>query len=187
MRVLRQTLLDTGSVMEIRGAVISECEVLSHLWYRAWHEAHASILPAEVVSDRTLSQFEDRITVALPTIRVAGPIDKPYGFCICKDSEVNQLFVTAEARGTGVAADLLQDAERCLWDAGIETGWLACAIGNERAARFYRKNGWRWSGPRMSNLHLTNRIFPLTVWCFEKCLMPPQNRSGELSLQRYPL
>lgn len=184
---MRQMLPGTGSVMEIRNAVFSECEVLSHIWYRAWHEAHASILPAELVSDRTLAQFENRIRAALPTIRVAGPIGNPHGFCICKDSEVNQLFVTAEARGTGVAAALLQDAERRLWHAGIETGWLACAIGNERAARFYRKNGWRCSGSRINNLRLTNRVFPLTVWCFVKHLMPRHRISGEHSLHRYLL
>jgi RimJ/RimL family protein N-acetyltransferase len=48
--------------------------------------------------------------------------------------------------------------------------WLACAIGNERAARFYEKSGWRRTGTMVSQLETPNGIFPLEVWRYEKRL-----------------
>jgi hypothetical protein len=51
-------------------------------------------------------------------------------------------------------------------------GWLACAIGNERAARFYEKSGWRRIGTMVSRLDTANGPFDLGVWRYEKRLAP---------------
>jgi ribosomal protein S18 acetylase RimI-like enzyme len=45
-----------------------------------------------------------------------------------------QLFVSPHARGSGVAAALIADAEARLAERGVQTAWLACAIGNDRAS-----------------------------------------------------
>jgi GNAT superfamily N-acetyltransferase len=155
---------------EARNARPSECAGLGELWHRAWLDAHASILAREVVRDRTLSQFQARMTVALPNVRVVGPPGEPQGFCLCKNDEVYQLFVAEQFRGAGVAAILLRDAEQRLLEAGVEKAWLACAIGNERAASFYRKHGWSSVGVRISNIQLSHCVFPLPIWRFEKPL-----------------
>ncbi|MGH7564570.1 MAG: GNAT family N-acetyltransferase [Gemmatimonadota bacterium] len=81
-----------------------------------------------------------------------------------------QLFVSTQARGTGVAAALVADAEARLSERGVETAWLACAIGNERAARFYKKCGWRRVGTMVSRLETPEGEFPLEVWRYEKSL-----------------
>jgi GNAT superfamily N-acetyltransferase len=103
-------------------------------------------------------------------VRVGGSVGEPEGFCIVKDDELYQLFVAAQARGSGVAAALIADAEARLSDGGVEIAWLACAIGNERAARFYEKCGWRRAGIVVNNLDTPNGTFPLEVWRYEKCL-----------------
>ena len=87
-----------------------------------------------------------------------------------KDDELYQLFVLADARGTGVAATLLADGETRIASAGFERAWLACAIGNNRAARFYEKNGWRYAGNVISRLDTPDGPFLLNVWRYEKDL-----------------
>jgi GNAT superfamily N-acetyltransferase len=156
--------------MNVRAADQAEIEDLAKLWYDGWQDAHAQILPAELTRIRTLESFRDRLQAALPKVRVVGSVGEPVGFCIVKDDELYQLFVAAQARGSGVAAALIADAEARLSDGGVEIAWLACAIGNERAARFYEKCGWRRAGIVVNNLDTPNGTFPLEVWRYEKCL-----------------
>jgi GNAT superfamily N-acetyltransferase len=140
------------------------------VWYDGWQDAHVHILPAELRRYRTLDSFRDRLHAALADTRVIGPAGAPDGFCILKGDELYQLYVSAPSRGTGVAAALVADAEARLMDRGVETAWLACAIGNERAARFYEKHGWRRTGTVVSQLETPDGIFPLDVWRYEKRL-----------------
>jgi ribosomal protein S18 acetylase RimI-like enzyme len=92
------------------------------------------------------------------------------GFCIVKADELYQLYVSSQARGSGAAAALVADAEARLAQSGVQTAWLACAIGNERAARFYEKCGWKRAGTMISQLDTKEGIFPLEVWRYEKVL-----------------
>lgn len=158
----------------IRDAFAEEVDQLASIWHDAWQEAHATILPAELARFRTVQSFRERIERMLPDVRVAGSMEEPVGFCITKGDELYQLFVTASARGRGVAAALLADGENRLAANGTEVGWLACAIGNQRAARFYEKQGWRNAGTIVSQLETPAGIFPLEVWRYEKRLVPTQ-------------
>jgi ribosomal protein S18 acetylase RimI-like enzyme len=158
--------------MDVRAADGSEIEALAKLWYDAWQDAHAEILPAALARHRTVKSFRDRLRAALPKIRVVGPAGAPLGFCIVNGDELYQLVVAAEARGSGVAAALIADAEAQLVEKGIQIGWLACAIGNERAARFYEKCGWRRAGTIVSRLETPDGVIPLEVWRYEKVLIP---------------
>src|SRR5688572_2071479 len=127
--------------MKLRPAEAAEIDRLARIWYDGWQDAHAQILPAELRRVRTLESFRDRLEAALADVRVAEMSREPVGFCIVKADELYQLFVSPAARGAGVAAALVADAEARIADAGATTAWLACAIGNERAARFYEKCG----------------------------------------------
>jgi ribosomal protein S18 acetylase RimI-like enzyme len=154
--------------MDVRPAEAGEIDHLAKLWYDGWQDAHALILPADLARLRTLESFRDRLQAALPNVRVAGPSGEPVGFCIVQGDELYQLYVSAQSRGSGVAAALIADAEARLSESGVETAWLACAIGNERAARFYEKCGWRRIGTVVSQLETSKGIFPLEVWRYEK-------------------
>lgn len=101
---------------------------------------------------------------------VAGPEAAPYGFCTIREDELFQLFVDPKGRGTGVAALLLADAEARLAARGIATAWLACAIGNDRAARFYEKCGWRRVGTMINAAVTAQGPYPLETWRYEKRL-----------------
>lgn len=155
----------------VRTAGTAEVDRLAALWHEGWNDAHAEIVPAELARLRTLASFRQRLHDALPNVRVAGPPDSPAGFHIVKDEELYQLYVAAHARGTGVAAALIADAEARLAGSGVRTAWLACAIGNHRAARFYEKCGWHRVGNMMSMLETPDGTFPLEVWRYEKQLL----------------
>jgi GNAT superfamily N-acetyltransferase len=159
----------------VRDAEASEIDNLARTWYDAWQDAHARIVPSELARVRTLESFNARLRAALSQVRVVGPRGKPLGFYLLKGDELNQLFVDAAARGLGVGVALIDDAEARLASSGVRTAWLACAIGNDRAARFYEKRGWRLTGTFVSELDTPEGVFPLEVWKYEKNLV---NRSG---------
>jgi GNAT superfamily N-acetyltransferase len=156
--------------MEVRSTDDSEIDELARLWYDSWQDSHAHLLPAELIRLRTLDSFGERLRAALPHVRVVGPVGTPLGFCLVRGDELYQLFVSAAARGTGVAAALVADAEARLAGAGVERAWLACAIGNERAARFYEKCGWHRAGTMVNRTETSEGTFLLDTWRYEKAL-----------------
>lgn len=158
--------------MDIRDAKEYEVDALAKIWFDGWNDAHAQIVPAELKRIRTLESFTERMRAALPAVRVAGPSGSPVGFHMLKDDELYQLYVSAQSRGSGVAAALIADAEAQLAAAGFETVWLACAIGNDRAARFYEKAGWRRVGNMINPLETPDGILDLEVWRYEKRVGP---------------
>lgn len=154
----------------VRAAEEAEVGLLARIWYDGWQDAHAAIMPAELKRLRTLESFRERLEAGLADVRAAGPVGAPVAFCILKHDELYQLYVSGAARGTGVAAALVADAEARLAGAGVETAWLACAIGNDRAARFYEKCGWRRAGVVVYQADLASGTMPLEVWRYEKRL-----------------
>jgi len=156
--------------MAVRNAEEAEVDHLARLWYDGWRDAHEEIVPAELTQLRTLESFRERVKAALGTVRVIGTSGEPVGFHIVKDSELYQLYVSAPARGSGAADMLITDAEAALSRQGVETAWLACAIGNERAAKFYERCGWNRVGTMINHLETPNGEFPLEVWRYEKSL-----------------
>ena len=156
----------------IRSAESIETDRLAQLWHDGWQDAHAAILPAELARHRTLESFQQRLRDDLSSVRVAGSPDLPAGFCMVRQDELYQLYVARDARGTGAAYALLTDAENRLAAAGVTRAWLACAIGNERAMRFYDKHGWSRVGPMSSALETADGIFELEVWRYEKAIPP---------------
>lgn len=159
-------------LIDVRDAEKQEVDRLADIWYHGWQDAHAEIVPAELKRVRTFESFGDRMETLLSTVRVVGPSSVPLGFHMIKDDELYQLYVSAEARGKGVAAALIADAEARLAERGYKTAWLACAIGNERAARFYEKSGWRRVGNMINHLETTAGPLDLEVWRYEKSLKP---------------
>jgi GNAT superfamily N-acetyltransferase len=156
--------------MDVRTAEHADIEQLAKVWYDGWQDAHAALVPEELKQLRTFESFRERLRAALPNVRVIGPPGAPSGFCIDRDDELYQLFVAAGARGSGAAARLLADAEARMIGRGVTTAWLACAIGNERAARFYEKSGWRRAGTMINPAETSTGTFPLETWRYEKAL-----------------
>lgn len=157
--------------MTIRSARAEELDALATIWYDAWQDAHAAILPDALRRVRTRDSFRERLRAALAHVKVADMAGDAVGFCIFEGDELYQLFVASAARGSGLAAALVADAEARMAAAGVRSAWLACAIGNNRAARFYEKCGWRRTGDMVSPLPMPDGgVLPLKVWRYEKAL-----------------
>jgi GNAT superfamily N-acetyltransferase len=156
--------------LTIRDAGPADIDALAAIWHEGWHEAHAAILPAELTRVRTLASFRDRIREALDTVRVADFDGNPAGFIMLKGDELYQMYVSSRARGSGMAAALIADAEARIRTAGFATAWLACAVGNERAARFYEKSGWQRTGVVRYDAAIPSGAYTLEVWRYEKQL-----------------
>lgn len=156
--------------MHVRAAEAPDIDHLAKVWYDGWQDAHAKILPAELARLRTLESFRERLSAGLANVRAMGSLGSPLGFCWLKDDELYQLYVSAEARGSGIAAALVADAEVQLVKNGVKTAWLACAIGNDRAARFYEKCGWRRVGNMINHAETAEGTFALDTWRYEKSL-----------------
>src|SRR5262245_10818580 len=113
------------NAIKIRSVEEQEIDHLARLWYEGWQDAHAQIVPAELRRLRSLDSFKHRLQSALRDTRVVGPLGRPLGFCTTKGNELYQIYVSAEARGTGVAAALMTDAETRLSRRAVSTlhGW----------------------------------------------------------------
>lgn len=142
----------------------------ARIWYDAWHEAHAHLVPAELTKLRTEDNFAYRLEEHLAQTIAAKSHGHVLGFAITREDELYQLYVSQEARGTGAASALMQASEAQIASDGYRTGWLDCAIGNGRARRFYEKSCWHLKREEITNLDTSQGPFPLKVWRFEKSI-----------------
>jgi GNAT superfamily N-acetyltransferase len=153
-----------------RDATAEDCDHLAQLWFHGWQSAHGEILPRELAIHRTLASFRERLERDLHRTRIVGPTGKPIAFSITRGDELYQLYVAGEAHGTGIAAILIADAERILASGGTCVAWLHCAIGNNRAARFYERSRWVRSGIETASLETETGPFSLDVWRYQKAV-----------------
>lgn len=66
--------------------------------------------------------------------------------------EVSKLYVLPDGHGAGVSAALMTAALRCAADRGAACAWLGVNQENQRAQRFYRKQGFTVSGTKTFRL-----------------------------------
>ncbi len=157
----------------IRPAEPADLDPLAQLWLDGWTEAHAAHVPPELTAKRPLDSFRRRLDGYGDGLRTAGPIGEPLGFNVIREDELDQIFVSPAARGTGLATTLLTDGEARLAASGITRAHLLCVIENTRAARFYEKHGWENTGPSRESVFTDDGPFEFTVLRFEKSLIQP--------------
>ncbi len=154
----------------IRRMAPEETAATAKLWLSAWRDGHLGIVPDRLAALRTEESFAERLAAMGDGLRVAGPKGAPVGLCAVKGRELYQLFVARETRGTGLAARLLADGEARLAASGVRLAELDCTPGNERAAAFYAKHGWRLRGEEEVLVETVEGPFPMMGWMFEKRL-----------------
>lgn len=146
---------------EIRAATPEDHDALSDIWYNGWVESHADHVPTELTALRTAESFHIRMADLLDTTLVAGPVGAPNGFCTLKNNEVYQIFVAADARGTGTAGALISAACDVIKDAGHSHARLDVIAQNDRARAFYEKMGWTNEGTHTIEAATLGDPFPL--------------------------
>ena len=131
----------------IRPATDADMAAVADLWHEGWHDAHAGRVPDGLTAARTLAAFHERTPSRVDDTSVAvSDAGELLGFVMVVGDEVEQVFVSREARGTGLAPLLLAEAERQVAATGHVSAWLAVVTGNARARAFYEKQGWTDSG-----------------------------------------
>jgi GNAT superfamily N-acetyltransferase len=130
----------------LRPATPGDTDAVAGIWREGWRDGHLGHVPAALVEVRTPESFSQRAAerVADTTVAVVG--GEVAGFTMVAADEVEQVYVSRSHRGSGVAAQLLEDARRTIGDAGHEVAWLAVATGNDRARQFYQRCGWTDEG-----------------------------------------
>jgi ribosomal protein S18 acetylase RimI-like enzyme len=97
-------------------------------------------------TSRTRESFGSRTADRIGATTVADVDGTVAGFVMVIGDEVEQLYVDASHRGSGIATALLTEGERQIAAAGHAKAWLAVAPGNARAIRFYERSGWTDEG-----------------------------------------
>jgi putative acetyltransferase len=129
----------------LRPGTADDAEAVAALWHAGWHDAHAGHVPEGLTAARTLEAFRARAAARVAETTVAVVDGEVAGFVMVVDDEVEQVFVSAGHRGSGLAGVLLDEAERQVARAH-EVAWLAVVVGNARARRFYERRGWADEG-----------------------------------------
>ncbi|MEM9580797.1 MAG: GNAT family N-acetyltransferase [Pseudomonadota bacterium] len=155
---------------ELRDMAQPDVPVVARIWHEGWHDGHAAVVPASLTVLRVLDSFAARSADQIAATRVGVKDGAVTGFCMVHDDELYQMYVAPEGRGTGLAQALMADAETRIAAAGHRRAWLACAMGNDRAAAFYRKCGWENAGTFPVDLDTSAGAYTLDVWRFEKAL-----------------
>src|SRR5207248_1524157 len=117
------------------------------------------LVPPAWARARPLELFRERLAAATGDLQVMGPPGAPLGLFMLRGAELWQFHVARAARGSGVAGALMAQAETELARRGFTTGWLDCAAGNTRAARFYEKCGWTRARTQASRLETEEGVF----------------------------
>ena len=131
-----------GSAIAIRPARAEDAGEVAEIWRLGWHDAHDSLVPQELVDVRTSESFHTRAAERVPDTTIATVDGAVAGFIMVVDDEVEQVYVSAAHRGTGVAQALIAEGERQVKANGHDKTWLAVVAGNARARSFYERVGW---------------------------------------------
>ncbi|MET0424614.1 MAG: GNAT family N-acetyltransferase [Actinoplanes sp.] len=134
------------SPVDLRPARPTDAAAVATIWHDGWRDGHLGHVPDELAALRTPDSFRTRATDRVPDTTVADVAGEVAGFIMVKGNEVEQVYVSAGHRGSGVATALLTEAERQVAAAGHVKAWLAVVPGNTRARRFYERQGWTDAG-----------------------------------------
>ncbi|WP_328328684.1 GNAT family N-acetyltransferase [Kribbella sp. NBC_00382] len=130
----------------LRAATAGDADAIASIWYSGWGDGHLGNVPDELVAIRTKESFWERVPARIPDTTVALAGDQVAGFVMVVGDEVEQVYVSGEHRGSGIAGTLIAEAERQVKANGHDEAWLAVATGNARARRFYERSGWADAG-----------------------------------------
>lgn len=148
--------------MKIRTAGPQDLERVCRIHAASWKTAYRGILPdgfLDALSYHRWDGLEQMMADGL-TVRVIESDENIFGcitFGAARDKdfsswgEIVSFHLLQEARGKGFGRLLFQDGVRELGKYGYQKIYLWVLEENERARRFYEKNGFAWNGDRLES------------------------------------
>lgn len=143
--------------MRLRDAVPDDALAVARVHVRSWQEGFKGILPAGYLATLEPETRAKRYTFGItdgtvPQTIVALEGDTIIGFTTTqvKDDEalLVALYVDPDHWGTGAGRLLIAEARKELRKSGKPTAMLWSLVGNARADRFYKADGWTLDGGR---------------------------------------
>lgn len=156
--------------IELRNASSADAGAIAALWHSAWIDGHAEHVSEKVRAARTPASFHIRTDKWITHFRVAMVGPMLMGFHLCKGNELSQFYLASQVRGSGFAKAFIDDAEAAIKRDGHGRAWLACAVGNDRARRFYEKSGWAVTQTETLPFESVGAPVPIEIWRMEKAL-----------------
>ena len=139
----------------VRHASPVDAEALAHLHLDVWDDAYTGLMPQQLLDDRRervaerIERWREVLGSGTDTTIVAAGPDGLVGFAaagagrdndVDTDLELKALYVRAAHWGGGVGYALLEEA------IGDRAAYLWVLAGNDRALRFYERQGFRLDG-----------------------------------------
>lgn len=151
-------------MLSVRVARRQDALAVAGVHVRSWQGAYRGLLPDEYLDalrpeDRAAHYTFGSADASLPTTIVAVEHGAICGFATTGPSrdtdadgmgEVLALYVDPEAWGKGVGARLVAEGRARLAHLGFSEAVLWVLVGNDRAQRFYRTDGWQPDDGRRS-------------------------------------
>jgi GNAT superfamily N-acetyltransferase len=152
----------------LRPGTEDDAPAIAEIWRLGWRDGHLGLVPKQLVEARTEESFLARASERSGDMTVAVVDGAVAGFVLVVDDELEQVYVSAVHRGTGVARVLLADAERQVRANGRSTAWLAVVAGNARARAFYERAGWRDGGSFVYGAAADGRVIEVPCHRYSK-------------------
>jgi GNAT superfamily N-acetyltransferase len=150
--------------MVIRPAEPADAMAVARVHVCSWQAAYRGLLPREYLDtlrpeDRA-SRYDFATTdPATPYTLVAQADGEIVGFATtCAGGELCALYVAPQFWGKGFGAALISAARARLLELGFKTAHLWLLEGNQRAAHFYQRDGWKPDGQTR-----TDTVWGITV------------------------
>ncbi len=133
---------DAAPKSRLRPATREDAGTVAAIWHQGWRDGHLGFVPDGLLGLRSAESFAARAPERVADTTVAELDGVVVGFVMVVGDEVEQVYLSADHRGTGIADVLLDEAERQVAVAGHDRAWLAVVAGNTRARSFYERRGW---------------------------------------------
>jgi GNAT superfamily N-acetyltransferase len=153
---------DTPRVLSVRAAEPADAAEIAHVHVRSWQVAYRGLLPDAFLAslrpeDRAARYMLGPARSGRATTTVAVDDGVIRGFATTgpargePSSDVGELlalYIDPDHWGDGAGRLLIADARARLSEHGFTEAILWVLVGNERAERFYRADGWTFDGTR---------------------------------------
>jgi len=146
---------DTPTI-RLRPATPDDAVVVATIWHQGWRDGHLGFVPDGLLGLRDADSFAARAPERVADTTVAELDGVVVGFIMVVGDEVEQVYLSTDHRGVGIADVLLDEAERQVAAAGHDRAWLAVVAGNARARSFYERRGWADDGDLAYRAGTTN-------------------------------